>query len=122
MTLSTHSYMLALRVGVSNDNERRIGGLAVPYNLTASTKDGLERVAPDAFRQVLAATRDILLLADHQPDRLLARRASGNLTLTDSAAGLRFSAKLPDTQLGRDTYEMTHFGLDHHIFQGWIGG
>ncbi len=89
MTLATHSYMLALRVGVSNDNERRIGGLAVPYNLTASTKDGLERVAPDAFRQVLAATRDILLLADHQPDRLLARRASGNLTLTDSAPGCR---------------------------------
>ncbi len=60
MTLSTHSYMLSLRVGVSNDNERRIGGLAVPYNLVASTKDGLERVAPDNVIPKLKKVQDIL--------------------------------------------------------------
>jgi len=66
-------------------------------------KGFFEEVAPGAFRGVLAARADVRMLIDHDPSRLLARTRSGTLTLTEDRTGLHAEAKLPPTQLGRDT-------------------
>ncbi len=57
------------------------------------------------FADTLSKGADVRALVEHDPRSLLARTGAGNLILEEDQKGLRFSLTLPDTQLGRDTYE-----------------
>lgn len=70
-----------------------------------------EIIKPDAFDKVLRrADLDCILTVDHNHQKLLARNKSGTLTLQVDEVGLRFSASMPETTLGKDTIEQIERG------------
>ena len=80
-------------------------GYAARYSSTSNDLGGFREVlAPGAFDKVLGrrSKPDVVLTYNHNADLLLARTASGTLTLASDEKGLRFSADAPDTQLARD--------------------
>lgn len=70
-----------------------------------------ERIAPGAFLRSLKSRNDIKLLWDHSSGAPLASTRSGTLKLREDEYGLRVMAKLPNTQLGRDTSELIRTGV-----------
>lgn len=88
---------------------RTLSGTAAVYGLPSRliTERGrafTERIAPGAFRNSLGD--DVKLFYQHDASMPLARTRSGTLILSDSPAGLLFSANLPDTTLGNDVREL----------------
>jgi len=89
---------------------RTLSGLAVPYGKWSReisepfAPQFREKIARGAFGDLAGA--DIKLLWNHNPGALLARTRSGTMTITDTAAGLRFSADIADTTVGRDVREL----------------
>jgi HK97 family phage prohead protease len=80
-------------------------GYAARYQSQSNDLGGFREVlAPGAFDKVLGrrSKPDVVLTYNHNPDLLLARTASGTLSLASDEKGLRFSADAPDTQLARD--------------------
>lgn len=53
-----------------------------------------ERISPGAFDAALRERHDVRLLLNHNPDFILARTASGTLTLTTDSRGLKYRATL----------------------------
>lgn len=86
---------------------RRLEGYAAVFNVEARIGDFREVIRPGAFRKsLLTPGADILLLADHDPTRVLARTAAGNLVLSEDSKGLHFAATLPDTTAARDAWAL----------------
>lgn len=89
---------------------RTLSGLAIPYGKWSReisepfAPQFREKIARGAFGELGGA--DIKLLWNHNPGALLARTRSGTMTITDTAAGLRFSADIADTTVGRDVREL----------------
>lgn len=78
-------------------------GYAAKYNVMSDDLGGFrEIIKPGAFRRAVEENQDVRFLFNHDSDNILARTKSGTLALEDDAVGLRFEAKLPDTQLARD--------------------
>lgn len=61
-----------------------------------------EQIAPGAFDRALNEDQDVRFLVDHDPSRVLARTASGTLSLSSDKKGLLVDADLADTSIGRD--------------------
>jgi hypothetical protein len=61
-----------------------------------------EQIAPGAFDRALSEEQDVRFLVDHDPSRVLARIASGTLSLSSDKKGLLVDADLADTSVGRD--------------------
>ncbi|MRA58534.1 HK97 family phage prohead protease, partial [Bacillus thuringiensis] len=53
---------------------------------------------------------DVRAFYDHQTGNLLGRTKSDTLSLTIDDTGLKFRLLLPNTQLGRDVYELVQRG------------
>ena len=87
----------------------RLTGLAVVYNSPSLiNEDGLtiwEVVRPRSL-QLPASGRDVISTYNHSRNQLLARQANDSLTLEETDEGVRFAARLPRTQLGRDVASM----------------
>jgi uncharacterized protein len=97
-----------LRAKVSG---RQVEGLAVPYNSPTELFPGeLEQIDPGAFTDSLRSNPDVLLLADHDPRRLLARSRNGGLQLDSRADGLHFDARLVDTSIADDALSLIRSG------------
>jgi HK97 family phage prohead protease len=80
-------------------------GLAIPFGTLSCDMGGWrERIAPAAFD--LDQLIDVLALVEHNPDKLLGRRASGTLQLCREAEGIGFTIRGGKTGLLRDTAEM----------------
>lgn len=60
-----------------------------------------ERIMPGAFDRAIRDD-EVVCLFNHDPNYVLGRTSAGTLKLTLFSKGLRYSARLPDTQLGRD--------------------
>jgi HK97 family phage prohead protease len=92
-------------------NGKTVSGCAVVYNSQTNIA-GLwtERFLPGAFRSTLSANADVLALYSHALERLLGRRSSGTLRLTDDDQGLKVEIDLPDTTDGRDVAELVGRG------------
>lgn len=92
-----------------DDGARRLAGYAAAFNVRTKIRSWAgefeEVLLPGAFAESLRSKKDIRFLVEHDPRLLLARSSAGTLTLVEDAKGLRFETALPDTQLGRDTYE-----------------
>ncbi len=80
----------------------------------------VEKIDERAFDRTLKENPDVLLLYNHEPGQLLARRTSKTLRLERDARGLRFEADLPDTTLGRDVRALFERGdLDGQMSFGF---
>lgn len=95
---------------IESENSMSIHGF-IPYNSNSEGLPWIERLARGCFTKTLQESRDILGLYDHSAGNLLARTSNGSLRFNDTESGLEFDIDLPDTQLGRDTYEMCRSSL-----------
>ena len=87
-------------------------GYAAVFNSRSENLGGFtEFVAPGAFTRSLKARNDVKLLWNHDSGQVLGSTRAGSMTLTEDAKGLKVVAKLPNTQLGRDTAELLRTGL-----------
>jgi uncharacterized protein len=87
----------------------RIEGVAIVYNLHSELiyeKGRLFRevIASSALKELLQNPIDVRLLLNHNRDNVLARTASGTLTLTNKVDGLYFSADLTPSDIGERVY------------------
>ncbi|MGY0504283.1 HK97 family phage prohead protease [Luteimonas sp. e5] len=101
---------LERRYAVANVQGRQLSGLAAPYGQETRIGEFREVIAPGAFAGTLAAGRDILALADHDPTRVLARTRSGTLALEERQDGLHFTLTLPNTSAGNDIRALAERG------------
>jgi HK97 family phage prohead protease len=70
-----------------------------------------ELIKPSAFDKVLKRVDlDYILTVNHDKDKLLARSKSGTLNLSIDEVGLKFTASMPNTTLGKDTIEQIERG------------
>ena len=81
---------------------RRLAGYAAVFNSPAQIGSFRETIQRGAFQRSINASADILLLGDHDPRKVLARTAAGNLTLAEDTRGLAFEATLPNTTAAND--------------------
>jgi HK97 family phage prohead protease len=105
--------------GVDGDT---LTGHAAVFGQTAKIRGGYERIAPTAFDDVLKRDDDVLALVDHDPGRLLGRRASGTLRLAVDDDGLVFEVDLPDTSYARDVRTLVARGDQRGASFGFLPG
>jgi HK97 family phage prohead protease len=86
-------------------------GYAAVFNSRSENLGGFtEFVAPGAFTRSLKTRNDVKLLWNHDTGSVLGSTRARTLTLTEDARGLKVTAQLPNTQLGRDTAELLKRG------------
>ncbi|MGA3439415.1 phage major capsid protein [Lactiplantibacillus plantarum] len=79
-----------------------ISGTAVVFNQPSSPMPFVEVISDQAFNGVDLS--DVKLLYSHDFSNILSRTDSGTLQLDLNSNGLDFTATLPDTELGHDTF------------------
>lgn len=95
------------------DKEKRvIGGLAAVYDKYTDMGWYIEVIKKGFFDGI--DTSQTAALKNHDPNLVLGRTANGTLMLKDTPDGLDYEAIVPDTQIGRDTYEEVKNG---YIYQ-----
>jgi HK97 family phage prohead protease len=96
---------------VKTDGTMKLSGLAIPNGVRSADLGGFVEIA--AAGLVKRSLRDqprVLALRDHDPSKLLGSTSAKTLTLRDTPAGLAFDLTVPDTEVGRDTYENIRLG------------
>lgn len=86
-------------------------GYAAVFNSPSEPLPFIERILPGAFKRSLKARNNILFYFNHDSGNPLASTRSGTLKLAEDDRGLRVSAKLPNTSLGRDVAELIRTGV-----------
>lgn len=91
---------------------RRLVGTVARFGVEARIGPRMvEVIRPGAFSTSLRGGADILLLADHDPGKVLARTRASTLTLREDGEGLHFeTAELPNTTAANDTIELVRSG------------
>lgn len=104
-----YRFSLDLDMRAVDDGARTLSGYAAMFGVKTKIRSWSgefeEVLESGCFADVLAKKTDVRALVEHNYSSLLARTSAGNLVLEEDARGLKFSMNLPDTQLGRDTYE-----------------
>lgn len=85
-------------------------GYAAVFNSDSHPLPFTERIAPGAFKRSLQGRHRMMLLWNHDASQPLASTRNGSLKLTEDSRGLKVSAKLANTQLGRDVAELIRSG------------
>jgi HK97 family phage prohead protease len=85
-------------------------GYAAVFNSPSEPLPFIERIAPGAFKRSLKARNDIKLLWNHDTGSVLGSTRAGTLKLEEDNYGLRVTAILPDTNLGRDVKTLVQRG------------
>ena len=104
------------RVGTSEFEIRETGdgmyfeGYAAVFNSPSEPLPFIERIAPGAFKRSIDARNDIKLLWNHDTGSVLGSTRAGTLRMFEDERGLKVSAQLPNTSLGRDTAELIRRG------------
>jgi len=94
--------MHGLRASRSGDR-MTVSGYAATYNTLSKDLGGFrERIAPEAFRRILATNPDVVCLFNHDMNSVLGRTSAGTLRLSEDRKGLAFECDLPNTTVGRD--------------------
>ena len=105
----TNSGNFELRQVESGDGMTFTGYAAV-FNSPSEPLPFIEKIAPGAFRRSLRARNDIKLLWNHDTGSVLGSTRAGTLKLEEDNYGLRVTAVLPDTTLGRDVRTLIQRG------------
>jgi HK97 family phage prohead protease len=92
------------------DDSQTISGYAIMYDTESQPIGGefvevIEKRALDGVD-----TSNTYLLYQHNTEDVLASTKAGTLSLRNTDKGLYFTATLPDTQLGKDTYTLVKRG------------
>jgi len=112
-------YMPVVEIRASKSgNKMQVSGYAARYGVLSNPipvgktgKTFRERIANRAFDGVLADKNlDCVCTFNHSMDAVLGRTSSGTLRLRADDQGLAFDCDLPNTQLGKDTYELVKRG------------
>jgi len=104
------------RVGLSEFEIRETGegmhfeGYAAVFNSPSEPLPFIERIAPGAFKRSIEARNDIKLLWNHDTGAVLGSTRAGTLRMYEDDRGLKVSAMLPNTSLGRDAAELLKRG------------
>lgn len=86
-------------------------GYAAVFNSRSENLGGFtEVIQPGAFRGSLRSRNDIKFLWNHDTGSVLGSTRAKTLTLTEDNRGLKVSAILPNTTLGRDIRELVSRG------------
>jgi HK97 family phage prohead protease len=70
-----------------------------------------EYVKPGAFKRSLQSRNRMMLLWNHDTSNPLASTRNGSLQMVEDVRGLKVTATLPDTTLGRDIAELVRTGV-----------
>ncbi|MFT8861271.1 phage major capsid protein [Schleiferilactobacillus harbinensis] len=109
--IRTFDVKIRAETGLSDDNSNNsadnaanmsIFGVATVFNQPSVKGDFTEFIDPNALNGVDLS--NVLLLYSHNFSNILARADSGTLSTSIQSDGLHFSATLPNTQLGKDTF------------------
>lgn len=95
---------------VENGDGMTFTGYAAVFNSPSEPLPFIERIAPGAFKRSLKARNDIKLLWNHDTGSVLGSTRAGTLKLEEDNYGLRVTAVLPDTSLGRDVRTLVQRG------------
>ncbi len=85
-------------------------GYAAVFNSPSEPLPFIERIAPGAFKRSLKARNDIKLLWNHDTGAVLGSTRAGTLKLEEDNYGLRVTAILPETTLGKDVRTLVQRG------------
>lgn len=86
-------------------------GYAAVFNSPSQPLPFIETIKPGAFRKSLQGRHRMMLLWNHDTSQPLASTRNGSLRMVEDDYGLKVTATLPDTQLGRDVAHMIRTGL-----------
>jgi HK97 family phage major capsid protein/HK97 family phage prohead protease len=102
----------SVRASQGDEGAMVISGLAARFGvLSHDLGQWRERIAQGAFtRSLRDANMDIIACREHDQKLILGRTKAGTLRLNEDGSGLRFRCELPNTQEGRDTFELIKRG------------
>lgn len=90
---------------------RTFTGYAALFNQPSSPLPFIEYVRPGAFKRSLQSRNRMMLLWNHDTSNPLASTRNGSLQMVEDERGLKVTATLPDTTLGRDIAELIRTGV-----------
>ena len=90
---------------------RTFEGYASVFDQPSEPLPFIEYVKPGAFKRSLQSRNRMMLLWNHDSSNPLASTRNGSLQLTEDSTGLKVTATLPDTTLGRDISELVRTGV-----------
>lgn len=90
---------------------RTFTGYASLFNEPSLPLPFIEYVKPGAFKRSLQSRNRMMLLWNHDTSNPLASTRNGSLNLVEDERGLKVTATLPDTTLGRDIAELVRTGV-----------
>jgi len=105
----TNEVQFQLRA-VENGDGMTFTGYAAVFNSPSEPLPFIERIAPGAFKRSLKARNDIKLLWNHDTGSVLGSTRAGTLKLEEDNYGLRVTAVLPETSLGKDVRTLVQRG------------
>ena len=98
---------------LGDEKEMKVSGHAAMFEKLSEVMGFMskfqEKIAKGAFVESLNG--DVRAFSNHNTDLILARTTNGSLKLAEDDQGLAFDMTLPDTQIGRDTYQNIRSGL-----------
>jgi HK97 family phage prohead protease len=90
---------------------RSFTGYAALFDTPSLPLPFTEYVKAGAFKRSLQSRNRMMLLWNHDMSNPLASTRNGSLQLVEDARGLKVTATLPDTTLGRDIAELVRTGV-----------
>ena len=90
---------------------RSFTGYAALFNQPSLPLPFTEYIRPGAFKRSLQSRNRMMLLWNHDTSNPLASTRNGSLQMVEDARGLKVTATLPDTTLGRDIAELVRTGV-----------
>jgi len=90
---------------------RTFTGYASVFNQPSEPLPFTEIVLPGAFKRSLQSRNRMMLLWNHDTSNPLASTRNGSLQLVEDERGLKVTATLPDTTLGRDLSTLVKTGV-----------
>lgn len=100
----------------------RFTGYAAVFNEVAELDGFTEQVARGAFRKVLATSRNVPMLWNHNPDYPLATTKAGTLKLSEDTKGLRVEAALGNDFVSDFIRERVKRGEVEGMSYGFVAG
>jgi HK97 family phage prohead protease len=86
-------------------------GYAAVFNSPSQPLPFVETIKPGAFKRSLQGRHRMMLLWNHNASEPLASTRNGSLKLVEDARGLKVTARLANTQTGRDVAELIRSGV-----------
>lgn len=116
------SMVMTVRAAEDNGESMIVEGYATTFNQPYLLFDGRyykvwEQIAPTAFAE--CDMSDVIMQYDHE-GRVFARNKNGTLTLTVDSIGLKISANLGGTDIGRQLYQEIKGGYTDKMSFGFV--